>query len=70
MALLKMLEDKGTWAQFAEQWVKEAEYIGLRLGVAALACIPLYGWCALLMWNDQNALTHSLESTAAALSED
>jgi hypothetical protein len=67
MALLKMLEDKGTWAQFAEQWVTDAEYLGVRLGVAALACIPIYGWAALLAWYADESLEHALDSTKEAL---
>jgi hypothetical protein len=70
MALLKMLEDKGSWAQFAEQWIKEAEYLGVRLGVAALACIPLYGWYALLVMKESGSLKNALESTTKALEED
>ena len=70
MGLLKMLEDKGTFAQFAEQWVKEAEYVGVRLGVIALACIPLYGWAALLVMHSENSLQNALANTAKALEDD
>jgi hypothetical protein len=70
MALLKMLEDKGSWAQFAEQWVKEAEYVGLRLAVVALLAIPIYGTWGILAWNADQSLDRALASTTAALSED
>lgn len=70
MGLLKMLEDKGSWGQFAEQWAKEAEYLGVRLGVAVALCIPLYGWTALLVANANGAVEQALASTTEALTEE
>jgi hypothetical protein len=70
MGFLKMLEEKGSWAQFAEQWVKEAEYLGLRLAVLAMLAIPVYGFYGVLVWRSEFALDESLASTAAALTEE
>ena len=67
MSFLRMLEEKGSWAGFAEQWAKEAEYLGLRAALLVAACIPIYGWAGILIANDQGAVEKALNDTKAAL---
>lgn len=69
MALLKLLEDKGSWAQFAEQWVNETKLLLACAGVAVAACIPLYGWVALYCLASDGTLKECFKSLTEALTD-
>lgn len=68
LALIQELEVKGGWAGLAEQMGKEAKFIGMCLGVFALACIPLFGWYAILVLKEEAQLGQAMSDAAAALS--
>jgi hypothetical protein len=70
MALLKLLEDKGSWAQFAEQWGKELALLLACVGVAVAAAIPIHGWVLLYIAAAEGTLKEVFTSLTEALKED
>ncbi len=70
MALLKTLEEKGSWAEFAKQWGKEGAFVGLLAANAVLGVLFPYGWAALILLYEEHNLKQVIKDAAAALGEE
>ncbi len=68
MAFLKLLEEKGSCGQFAEQWGKEAALLLATAGVMLMACIPT-AWPALYSMAADGSLKNCFEELAEALAD-
>ncbi len=69
MALLKTLEEKGSWAEFAKQWLKEAKGVGLLIEHLVLAAIPMYGWTALIILYEEENMKKTVKDAWKALKD-
>ena len=70
MALLKTLEEKGSLAEFAAQWLKEGKFLGLLAANAALGVLFPYGWAALILLYTEKDMGNVVKSSYQALKED
>lgn len=69
MAILKLLEQKGSLAEAAEQFVKGAGFVGIMATTITLACIPVLGWATLLYAYDQGTLQWAMDYAKRAISD-
>ncbi len=69
MALLKTLEEKGSAAEFAKQWLKEGKFVGLLAAHAALGLFFPYGWAGLILLYEERNMKETMKNAALALGE-